>query len=109
MLFYQLVRSDGRNSKLPERPEPLPNADDPSYKMALARSRMSVHVQAATSYMKTGDPARAMVELGRALQENDVSRWGVRWLGFCSMQADANWQIGTRQFRLSLRAGVIHI
>lgn len=55
-------------------PLPVPEADPKAYQMALARSRQCMYVSKAVVHMKAGDPARAMVELGRALHENSTCR-----------------------------------
>eukprot|EP00877_Chromochloris_zofingiensis_P008509 jgi/Chrzof1/3911/Cz13g13040.t1 len=62
--------------KLPEPwPEvPNPQADPKAYQMALARTRQALDVQKAVAYMKAGEPARACVELHRALDENGICR-----------------------------------
>lgn len=46
----------------------------PDYQAALARTRQAVSVQKALQYKSQGSPARAMVELRRALQENSTVR-----------------------------------
>lgn len=50
-------------------------AEDPmTYKMALARTRQAIFVQKAIGFMNIGSPARAMVELDRALKANAICR-----------------------------------
>lgn len=44
------------------------------FKMALARTRQAVAVNRAVGFNKTGNTARAMVELRRALHENSICR-----------------------------------
>jgi len=62
--------------KLPEPwPEiPQPDGDPKAYQLALARTRQALYVQKAVSYMKAGQPARCLVELHRALDENSICR-----------------------------------
>lgn len=48
--------------------------DGREYKMALARTRQAVAVHKAMQFNEQGNPARAMVELRRALQENSIVR-----------------------------------
>lgn len=50
------------------------DADPEAYQKALARSRQAQCINKAVAYMQSGDPARAVVELGRALQENCCCR-----------------------------------
>ena len=42
--------------------------------MALARTRQAVATSRALGFMRTGDVARALVELRRALHENSICR-----------------------------------
>lgn len=67
-------RPRGKPLELPEPVELPLTSDDPSYQKALARSRQAVHVQKAVFFRKAGEYSRAMIELGRALQENGVCR-----------------------------------
>ncbi|KAF8070852.1 hypothetical protein HT031_000933 [Scenedesmus sp. PABB004] len=62
--------------KLPEAwPEiPRPESDPVAYQKALARTRQAQDVARAVSHMASGEPARAMVELHRALEENSICR-----------------------------------
>eukprot|EP00775_Hariotina_reticulata_P001916 gene1916-2248_t len=53
---------------------PLLESDPVAYKRALARTRQAQDVQRAVSYMHAGETARAMTELHRALEENDICR-----------------------------------
>ena len=65
----------GRQRCLEPWPEiPRPDADPKAYQLALARTRQALDVQKAVTFMKAGEPARAMVELHRALEENAVCR-----------------------------------
>lgn len=54
----------------------MPNAstDPVAYQKALARTRQAQDVQRAVGFMNAGEPARAMVELHKALDENAVCR-----------------------------------
>lgn len=69
-------QAQGPSKKLPEPwPEiPLPDADPEAYKKALARTRQAQCVQRAIGYMRAGEPARSMVELHKALEENSICR-----------------------------------
>lgn len=49
-------------------------ADLRDYKVALARTRQAVHTHNAIVFMNAGNPARALVELKRALYENQLVR-----------------------------------
>lgn len=64
------------STRLPEQLPELPNleTDPQGYQRALARTRQAQDVARAVSYMHAGEPARAMVELHRALEENGVCR-----------------------------------
>lgn len=53
---------------------PLAKRDPEAYQRALARSRQSSCIQKSVAFMKSGSAARAMVELGKALQENGIAR-----------------------------------
>eukprot|EP00201_Polytomella_parva_P000323 CAMPEP_0175087052 /NCGR_PEP_ID=MMETSP0052_2-20121109/29610_1 /TAXON_ID=51329 ORGANISM="Polytomella parva, Strain SAG 63-3" /NCGR_SAMPLE_ID=MMETSP0052_2 /ASSEMBLY_ACC=CAM_ASM_000194 /LENGTH=136 /DNA_ID=CAMNT_0016359343 /DNA_START=344 /DNA_END=754 /DNA_ORIENTATION=- len=44
------------------------------YQRALARTRQAAYVNKAVSFLKSGDPARAHMELTRALVENSTCR-----------------------------------
>lgn len=52
----------------------MPDADPEAYQKALARSRQRQCINRAVGYMNAGDPARAVVEIARALQENSCCR-----------------------------------
>ncbi|CAD7695389.1 unnamed protein product [Ostreobium quekettii] len=45
-----------------------------AYEMALARARQAIFVEKAVGFMNIGSPARAMVELDRALKANAICR-----------------------------------
>ncbi|KAI8466940.1 MAG: hypothetical protein J3K34DRAFT_472091 [Monoraphidium minutum] len=69
------VPSAAQQRQLEPWPEiPRPDADPRAYQLALARTRQALDVQRAVAYSKAGEPARAMVELRRALEENAVCR-----------------------------------
>lgn len=53
---------------------PSPQQDPRSYQRALARTRQAAAVSKALAFLKTGEPARAYMELGRALSENSICR-----------------------------------
>lgn len=53
---------------------PAPQHDPQAYTRALARSRQSCCIQKAVAFMKGGSTARAMVELVKALNENNIAR-----------------------------------
>ncbi|GIL84731.1 hypothetical protein Vretimale_14477 [Volvox reticuliferus] len=53
---------------------PSPQQDPRSYQRALARTRQAAAVAKALAFLKTGEPARAYMELGRALSENSICR-----------------------------------
>ncbi|PNH07443.1 hypothetical protein TSOC_006114 [Tetrabaena socialis] len=53
---------------------PSPNQDPRSYQRALARTRQAAAVTKALAFLKTGEPARAYMELGRSLSENSICR-----------------------------------
>ncbi|GLC53943.1 hypothetical protein PLESTB_000890300 [Pleodorina starrii] len=53
---------------------PSPQQDPRSYQRALARTRQAAHITKAIAFLKTGEPARAYMELGRALAENSICR-----------------------------------
>ncbi len=53
---------------------PSPQQDPRSYQRALARTRQAAHVTKALAFLKAGEPARAYMELGRALSENSICR-----------------------------------
>ncbi|GBF93333.1 hypothetical protein Rsub_06371 [Raphidocelis subcapitata] len=75
--FYKIKaeKAKPQQQQLEPWPEiPRPDADPRAYKLALARTRQALDVQRAVAYMKAGEPARAMVELHRALDENAVCR-----------------------------------
>lgn len=73
--FFKIKAESTRKQQLEPWPEiPRPDADPKAYQMALARTRQALDVQKAVSYMKSGEPSRAMVELHRALDENAVCR-----------------------------------
>ena len=68
------VRLGARTKAEPWPDVPNPAADPRAYQLALARTRQAVYVQNAVALMKAGEPSRAMVELGRALDENALCR-----------------------------------
>lgn len=77
--FYKVKAESGKPTPkqqlLEPWPEiPRPDADPRAYQMALARTRQALDVQRAVAHMKAGEPARAMVELHRAMDENAVCR-----------------------------------
>lgn len=53
---------------------PSPQQDPRSYQRALARTRQAAAVTKAIAFLKTGEPARAYMELGKALAENSICR-----------------------------------
>ncbi|KXZ41835.1 hypothetical protein GPECTOR_267g691 [Gonium pectorale] len=53
---------------------PKPEQDPRSYQRALAQTRQDAAVTKAIAFLKTGEPARAYMELGRALAENSICR-----------------------------------
>ncbi|KAG2491807.1 hypothetical protein HYH03_009967 [Edaphochlamys debaryana] len=53
---------------------PSPEQDPRAYQRALARTRQGAAVTKALAFLKTGEPARAYTELGRALAENSICR-----------------------------------
>lgn len=57
-----------------EAPFGQESLDKPDYQAALARTRQAVCVHKAMQFRSQGSPARAMVELRRALQENAIVR-----------------------------------
>lgn len=61
-----------------EEVAPCPEQDPRSYQRALARSRQAAYVTKAMAYSKAGEPARAFMELARALSENSVCRSPLR-------------------------------
>jgi hypothetical protein len=65
-----------KKTKNEQKQKQIPSAeDDPDgYRLALARTRQAQHVSRASALTRAGDPARAMVELGRALHENETCR-----------------------------------
>uniref|UniRef100_A0A383V8S7 Uncharacterized protein n=1 Tax=Tetradesmus obliquus TaxID=3088 RepID=A0A383V8S7_TETOB len=72
--FKRQAQEPGK--KLPEPwPEmPNPSTDPVAYQKALARTRQAQDVQRAVGFMNSGERARAMVELHKALEENAVCR-----------------------------------
>lgn len=50
------------------------STDSKDYRIALARTRQAVFTNKAVVLMNNGNPARALVELKRALAENAVAR-----------------------------------
>lgn len=53
---------------------PNPEQDPRAYQRALAKTRQAAHITAAIAFDKAGEPARALMELQRALQENSICR-----------------------------------
>lgn len=53
---------------------PSPEQDPRAYQRALAKTRQAAHITAAIAFHKCGEPARAFMELQRALQENSICR-----------------------------------
>lgn len=57
-----------------EEKKKLQEQDPRAYTMALARTRQAIYVQRSIGFMNTGNPARALVEVERALKENAICR-----------------------------------
>eukprot|EP00878_Enallax_costatus_P003803 GHUV01004019.1.p1 GENE.GHUV01004019.1~~GHUV01004019.1.p1 ORF type:complete len:213 (+),score=17.12 GHUV01004019.1:148-786(+) len=72
--FKRQVQSPSKKLPEPWPQIPRPEADPEGYKKALARTRQAQDVARAVTFMHNGEPARAMVEMHKALEENEVCR-----------------------------------
>ncbi|KAK9803989.1 hypothetical protein WJX72_011066 [[Myrmecia] bisecta] len=77
--YRWVSQNSSKQAAVPPQPDPdVGQLGDPSdtkeYQKALARTRQAVSVHKALGFMTAGTPARAMVELKRALNENAIVR-----------------------------------